>query len=216
MIAESGQRFRHAVNGVGKFRDLAFRFDEQLLLQVATCNCSHDFGNAAHLVRQVAGHEIHAVGQIFPGPGDTMHVCLSSQLAFRAYFAGHTSHFRGERIELVHHGVDRVFQLQDFAPHIDRDFFRQVPGRNRSGNVSNIAHLRSEIARHRIHTVGQIFPGAGDAFHFRLATEFSFAAYLPGHACYFRGEGTKLIHHRVDGVLELQNFAAHIDRDFLG
>ena len=40
---------------------------------------------------------------------------LAAQLAFGAHFAGHARHFRGEGVELVHHGVDGVFQLQDFA-----------------------------------------------------------------------------------------------------
>ena len=40
---------------------------------------------------------------------------LAAQLAVRAHFAGHARHFAGERVQLVHHGVQRVFELQDFA-----------------------------------------------------------------------------------------------------
>src|ERR1700759_2021524 len=32
------------------------------------------------------------------------------------------------------------------------------------------------------------------------------------HASHFGGKGAQLIHHRIDGVLELQNFAAHFHR----
>ena len=49
-----------------------------------------------------------------------------------------------------------------------------------------------------------------------LAAELAFGADLARHARHFRGERAQLIHHRVDGFLELQNFAAHVDGDLLG
>ena len=61
--------------------------------------------------------------------------------------------------------------------------------------------------------VGEIFPDAADALHFRLAAELAFGADFARHARDFRSERAELIHHRVDGVLELENFAARIDRD---
>ena len=61
--------------------------------------------------------------------------------------------------------------------------------------------------------IGQIFPGAADALHFRLAAELAFGTDFARHARYFAGERVELIHHGVDGVLQLQNFAAHVDRD---
>jgi hypothetical protein len=47
-----------------------------------------------------------------------------------------------------------------------------------------------------------------------LHTQPPFGADLARHARHFGGEGTQLFHHRVNGFLELQNFAAHVDRDF--
>ena len=79
------------------------------------------FGDVSNLGRKVAGHRVHAVRQIFPGSGDAAHIRLAAQLAFRADFARHAGHFRGERAELIHHGVDGVLQLQNFAAHVDRD-----------------------------------------------------------------------------------------------
>ena len=38
-------------------------------------------------------------------------------------------------------------------------------------------------------------------------------AHLARHARHFGGKRPQLIHHRVDGFLELQNFAAHVHRD---
>ncbi len=44
----------------------------------------------------------------------------------------------------------------------------------------------------------------------KLAVRTDFA----GHARHFRSERSQLIHHRVDGFFQLQNFAAHVHRDF--
>ena len=41
--------------------------------------------------------EFTRVGQILPRAGDALHVGLAAELSFRAHFAGHARHFRGER-----------------------------------------------------------------------------------------------------------------------
>src|SRR3954465_10814208 len=42
---------------------------------------------------------------------------LRAELAFGAALARVAGHFRGEALELVHHSIDGVIQLQDFALH---------------------------------------------------------------------------------------------------
>src|ERR1041384_2088000 len=44
----------------------------------------------------------------------------------------------------------------------------------------------------------------------RLATGFAFGPPSGSHASHFGGKRPELIHHRVHGVLEFQDFAAHI------
>src|SRR5216110_687008 len=44
---------------------------------------------------------------------------LATELAFGSDFARHTGYFRGETIELVHHRIDRILQLQNLASDID-------------------------------------------------------------------------------------------------
>ncbi len=122
-------------------------------------------GDVAHLGRQVAGHEVHAVGQIFPRAGDALHVGLPAEFSFGAHFAGHAGHFRGERAELIDHRVDGVFQLENFALHVDRDLLRQVAGGHGRGHRGDVAHLGRQIAGHEVHAVGQVFPRARHAFH---------------------------------------------------
>src|SRR5690606_12852178 len=66
---------------------------------------------------------------------------------------------------------------------------------------------------HRVHVVGEVRPGAGDAGHLGLAAELALGADLARHAGDLRGEAVELVDHRVDGVLELQDLALRIDRD---
>ena len=109
------------VDRVGQLGDFALGFDRQLALQVAVGDGGHDLGDAADLAGEVAGHEVHVVGQVLPGAGDAFHLGLAAELAFGADFAGHAGHFGGERAELIDHRVDGVLQLEDFALHIDGD-----------------------------------------------------------------------------------------------
>ena len=46
-----------------------------------------------------------------------------------------------------------------------------------------------------------------------LAAELAFGADLAGHAGHLDGEGVELVDHRVDGVLQLEDLAAHVDGD---
>src|SRR5690606_23661671 len=120
-----------------------------------------------------------------------------------ADFAGHAGDFRGEAVELVHHRVDGVLQLQDLALDVHRDLAREVALGDRGGHLGDVAHLRGQVRCHRVDVVGQVLPGAGHAGHRRLPAELSFGTHLAGDAGDFRGEAVELVHHRVDGVLEL-------------
>src|SRR5204863_245303 len=66
-----------------------------------------------------------------------------------------------------------------------------------------------------IHGVGQIFPRAGNAFNARLTAERTFRTHFARYTRHFRRERTELIHHRVDRVLQFQDFATDIDGDLL-
>src|SRR5207253_2270118 len=125
-------------------------------------------------------------------------------------------YFRGERAELVHHDVDGVLELEDFAARISGDLARQLATRDSGSDVGDVSHLAGEVRRHEVHVVGEVLPRAGDLRHLRLAAQSSFGSYLTRHARYFLGECAQLIHHGVDGVLQLQCLAARFDGDCLG
>ena len=203
----------HRVDGFLQLQDFAGNVHGDFLRQVAAGDGGRNVGDVADLRREVQRHEVDAVGQVFPRAGDARHLRLTAELAFGADLAGHAGHFRGKRIELVHHRVDGVFEFENFAAHIDGDLARQVAAGHRRGHVRDVAHLVGEVAAHGVDRVGQVLPGAGDAGHDRLAAELAVGADFAGDAGDFRGERAQLIDHRVDGFLELQNFAAHVDGD---
>ena len=165
------------------------------------------------LVRLLA-MELTLVGQILPGAGHAAHIGLAAQLAFGAHFARHARHFAGERVELIHHGVDGVLQLQNFAARVHRDL--ASTDRPSPPPWSPRAMLRTwdvRLPAMELTLIGQILPDAADALHVRLAAQLAFRAHFARHARHFAGERVELIHHGVDGVLQLQNFAAHVHRD---
>src|SRR5262249_55759213 len=147
-----------------QLEDFAFDIDGDLLREVAVGDCRGDVGDVAHLGRQVTGHEVDAIGQVLPGAGDAFDVGLSAELSFGTDFAGQARHFGGKGAELIHHRIDGIFQLEDFAFHIDGNLFREVAGGHGLGHVGDVAHLGRQVTGHEVHAVGQVLPGAGDAF----------------------------------------------------
>ena len=212
---EAVELIDHGVERFLQLKDFAAHVDRDLAREVAAGDGGRHLGDVADLAGEIAGHGVHRVGQVLPGAGDARHLRLAAELAFGADFAGDARHLGGKGVELIDHGIERVFQLENFAAHVDRDLARQVAARHGGGDLGDVAHLTGQVRRHRVDRVGQILPGAGDAAHHRLAAELAFGADLARHARHFAGEGVELVHHGIDGVFQLENFAAHVDRDLL-
>ena len=213
LVGERRQRVRHAVDGVGERGDLALRFDRHALPQVAVGDRGDDLDDAAHLARQVVGHRVDVVGQVLPDARDTGHDRLAAELAFGADLARDARDLGGEAVQLVDHRVDGFLELADLALDVDRDLARQVAARDGRRHLGDVAHLTGQVRRHRVDVVGQILPGAADARHDGLAAELAFGADLARDARDLGREAVQLVDHRVDGFLELQDLAAHVDRD---
>src|SRR5204862_463511 len=96
----------------------------EVLLEIAVRDGGHHFHDAAHLFGEVCGHDVHRVGEVFPGAGNTGHLRLTAELAFGADLARHARHFRGEGVELIHHRVDGVLELKNFALNVHGDLAR--------------------------------------------------------------------------------------------
>ena len=210
---EAAQLIDHGVDRFLELEDLAAHVDGDLFRQVAVGHGDGDVGDAAHLGGQVAGHEVDVVGQVFPGAGDAGNHGLAAELAVGADLAGDAGDFGGEAAQLIDHGVDRVFKLQNFAFGIDGDLFRQVAAGDGDGDVGDVSDLGGQVAGHRVDAVGQVLPGAGDAGNHGLAAELAVGADLAGDASDFGGEAAELIDHGIDRFFELENLAAHVDGD---
>ena len=212
---EAVQLIHHRVDGVLELENLAFHVDRDLARQVAAGDGRRHLGDVADLRREVRAHRIDRVGEVLPGAGDVGHFRAAAELAFRADFARHAAHFRGERVQLIHHRVDGVLELENLTFDVDRDLARQVAAGDGGRDAGDVSHLRGEVRRHGVDRVGEVLPGAGDARHDGLAAQLAVGAHFARDARHFGGEAAQLVHHRVDGFLQLQNFAADVDGDFL-
>ena len=210
---EAVELIDHRVDGVLHFQNFAAHVGGDLLGKIAPRDGGGDFGDVADLAGQVRGHEVDVVGQVLPGTGDAGHRGLTAELALGADLARHARHLGGEAVELIDHRVDRVLQRENLALHVDGDLARQIAPRDRGRHVGDVADLAGQVRSHGIHRVGQVLPGAGDARHLGLAAELAFGADLARHARHFRRKAVELVDHRVDGFLQLQDFALGVDGD---
>ena len=149
-------------------------------------------------------------------PGDALHLGLTAELALGAHLAGHTGDLGGEGRELVHHLVDGVLQLEDLAPGVHRDVLGQVALGHGGGDLGDVPHLVGQVVGHGVDVVGQVLPHAGHARHGGLTAELALGADLAGHPGHLGGEGGELVHHRVDGVLQLEQLAPQLHGDLAG
>ena len=184
--------------------------------KVAGRHGGRHFGDVADLGGEVGRQQVDVVGQVLPHAGDARHLRLAAELALGADLAGHAGHLAGEAVQLIDHGVDGLFQLQDLAAHVDGDLLGQVAVGHGGRHLGDVAHLAGEVGGHEVDVVGEVLPGAGDAGHLRLAAELALGADLAGHAGHLAGEAVQLIDHRVDGLLQPQDLARGIDGDLLG
>ena len=138
---------------------------------------------------------------------------LTAKLAVGTDFASHARHFGGERVELVHHRVDGVLQLENFALHVHRDFARQVAARHGCRHFGDVSHLAVRLPAMEFTESVKILPRSRDTGHVGLTAEPPFGSNFARHARHFRGERAKLLDHRVQRFFQLQNFAAHVDGD---
>ncbi|ABS26438.1 hypothetical protein Anae109_2236 [Anaeromyxobacter sp. Fw109-5] len=216
LIREGAEGVGHRVDGLGEGGHLALRLEHELLRQVAVRDGGDDLHDAPHLGGEVRGHEVHVVGEVLPRAADAAHVRLTAQLPLRADLARDARHLRGERVQLVDHLVDDVLDLEDLPLHVDRDLLGEVSVGDRGRHLGHVPQLDGQVGGHRVHVVGEVLPRAADAAHLGLAAELALRADLLRDAGHLRGERVQLVHHHVDGVLQLEDLALRLDGDLLG
>ena len=199
LVGEGVELVDHGVDGVLELEDLALDVDRDLLRQVAVGDSGGDLGDVADLAGQIAGHQVHVVGQVFPDAPDAPDLCLAAELALGAHLAGDTSHLAGEGVELVDHGVDGVLELEDLALDVDRDLLRQVAVGDSGGDLGDVADLAGQVAGHQVHVVGQVLPDAANPTYVSLTAELALGPHLARHARDLTGERIELADHGVHG-----------------
>src|SRR5205085_1459696 len=111
---------------------------------------------------------------------------------------------------------DHVLDLENLSLGFGGDLLGEVAAGDGGRDLGHVAQLHREVAGHRVDVVGEVLPGAGDTGGACRGAQLPLRADLPGDAGDFRGERAELVDHRVDGVFQLEDLAAHVDGDLLG
>ena len=156
---------------------------------------------------QVACHAVDAVGQVLPSATHAAHIRLTTQLAFGTDLASYSSHLGGEGIQLVHHRVDGVLELENFPFDVDRDLLGEVAVGDGGGDLGDVPDLRGEIAGHAVDVVRQVLPGPAHALHPGLPAELALGADFASHAGDLGGKRAELVHHRVHRLADPEELA---------
>ena len=188
LVGESRECVGHVVDGFGQSRHFTLGGNGQILFQVAVGHRRDDFHDASDLLGQIRRHDIDRVGQILPGAGDARHLRLAAQAPFGADFARHARHLAGETVQLIHHGIDGVLELENFTLHIDGNLARQVAACHGRGHLGDVSHLSGQICRQQVDVVGQVLPRAGDARNHGLAAQPPIGADFACDAGHLTGE----------------------------
>ena len=149
-------------------------------------------------------------------PETPLHLGLPAELPFGADLLRDARDLCGERVELVDHLVDDVFDLENLPLHVDRDLLGEVSVGDRGRDLGHVTELHRQVGAHRVDVVGEVLPRPIDAFHVGLPAELPFGADLLGDARDLGGERVERVDHRVDGALQLEDLPLGVDRDLLG
>ena len=114
---------------------------------------------------------------------------------------------------MINHVVDGVDKIEYFTADRDGHLLGQITTRHSCRGMRNSSHLQREIGGHRVHRIREILPSAIDTQHIRTTTELTLRTDLSGHTRDFSGEGAQTFHHVIDGVLQIEEFAAHFHVD---
>ena len=140
-------------------------------------------GDVSRLRGEVAGHHVHAVGQVFPRTSDTalLSNCPPSFPSVPTSRATRVTLAR-EAGELVHHRVDDVLHFGDFTLHVHGDLLGEVArgdGGRHCGNITNLTASGCRPSGLR-DVVGQVLQRTGDAPSLRPARPASLPCPLRG------------------------------------
>ena len=127
-------------------QELALDVGGDLLAQVPVRHRGGHLGDVADLAGEVAGHQVDVVGQVLPDAADLdRHRRRLTELALGPHLAGDAGHLGDEAVELVHHRVDRVLQLEHLAVHVGGDLLAQVAVGDRADHALHLRRRAHQI-----------------------------------------------------------------------
>src|SRR5690606_34502324 len=212
---ERRQRVHHRVQRGLQLQDLALGVHVDAPRQVSVCDRRRDLRDPPDLGPEVRREGVGDGGGGRPDAADALYAGPAADASFGADLAGDARHLVGEGRQRVDHRVQGVLELQDLALRVHLDLAGQIALRDRRGDLRDPPDLRGQVVRHRVDVVGEVLPDAADAGHAGLAAEASFGADRAVQAGDLGRERRQRVHHRVDGVLQLQDLALGVDGDLL-
>lgn len=149
----------HRVDRVLQLEELALDIGGDLLAQVTVGHRRSHFCNVAHLSGEVARHQVDVVGQVLPDAADLdRDGCRLAKLALGPDLAGHASQLRDEPVELVHHRVDRVLELQHLAVDVRGDLLAQVSAGDRADDALHLDRGAHEVVDQAVDRLDALRP----------------------------------------------------------
>src|SRR5437867_3268962 len=193
----------HRVDGVLELQDLSLNVDRDLLRQVAVGDAGGDLGDVADLARQVAGHQVDVVGDVFPDAGHALHVRLATELALGAHLTRYTRHLAREGVELADHRVHGPGGVQELALErapvdLQGHGLRQVAVGHRADHARDLGVRAGEVLGQVVDRVEGGRPRASHAPRRRPA-DMTLLADLAGEAADLPLEALVGLDDRVEG-----------------
>ena len=175
-----------------------------------------DLGDAAHLARQVRGHRVDVVGQVLPRAGDVLarSACPPSfpsvPTSRATRVTSDANALSWSTIVLMVSFSSRISPFTSTVIFFDRSPFATA--------VVTAAMLRTWLVR----LLAMKLTLSVRSFHVpetprtcACPPSWPSVPTSRGDARHLGRERVELVDHRVDGVLQLEDLAAHVDRDLL-
>ena len=216
LVGERRELIDHRVDRLLELEDLALDVDGDLLRQVAVGHRRRDHRDVAHLIGQVGRHEVDVVGQVAPGSGDVVDLCLAAELAVGADLTGHPADLGGEARQLVDHLVDRGADTQELALHrlpldLKRHLLLQVSLGHRRDHPGHLGGGPHQVVDQRVDRFRALPPGSAGVPERRPLGHLALAPDHPRDALQLGGHPGVAIGQLVVGGGQLAGDAAPPD-----
>ena len=179
LVGERRELVDHRVDRRLELQHLAGYLDRDLRAEVALRHCLGHSRDVAYLVGEVGGHEVHRVGEVAPGTGDTGDHGLTAEPTFRPDLPGDPGDLLCEERQLVEEIVDGGAQAVELTLSVGFAHGAtsagawhpngEVPVGDRGEHPAELGDRSLQVVDHVVHRADAQCPPAalaveGDAF----------------------------------------------------